>query len=450
MDKKWIVYKYTDKHNGLIYIGITCQTLEKRWKAGYKANRRLYNSIKKYGDDNFIKEILFENLTKEEACAKEIEMIAFYDATNPKIGYNISMGGTAPMAGRKHSKKARKKMSETQMGENNGFYGKHHNREAILNTTPVICLNDMQHFHSISLAADHYTKLGYKSCLSKNIQHCISDDTQLVAGKDLNGNPLFWEKYNHEYTLNDWEQIYKYKLKKYLQVHRDTSKKSYPIIELTTKEIYFNALEASYKTGEPRSTITSCCNGSKQIVNGKIYCYLEKYMLMTEQERKDYVLQKKIKTKGRAVVCLNTRKFYQNVLLASKDTDSDKDVIHKVCLGFSEYAGISKNGQFLKWAYYEDYIKLTEQEIYKIINSPVKKHTPVICITTGKRFRDANSGAKYYGLFGPGIHKCCQGKYGHCGKFNETPLVWKYENEYHWNEYDFTEIGEDNDEQDDD
>lgn len=72
--KTFIVYKYTAKHNGLIYIGITSQTLKARWNQGYKGNPRLYNAIKKYGEDGFTKEVLFENLSKEEACQKKLKL----------------------------------------------------------------------------------------------------------------------------------------------------------------------------------------------------------------------------------------------------------------------------------------------------------------------------------------------------------------------------------------
>ena len=126
--KTFIVYKYTAKHNGLVYIGITSKSLKERWKQGYRGNPRLYNAIKKYGEKGFIKEILYKNLTKEEACQKEIETIALYDATNPKKGYNISLGGTAPMWNRNHSKETKKLFSETRKGKNNSFYGKKHDR----------------------------------------------------------------------------------------------------------------------------------------------------------------------------------------------------------------------------------------------------------------------------------------------------------------------------------
>ena len=91
----YIVYKHISPSNK-VYIGITCRTIEERAEkggVGYAGNQYFYRAIQKYGWDNFEHEILFSGLTKEEACAKEIELIAEYNSTNPEFGYNICAGG---------------------------------------------------------------------------------------------------------------------------------------------------------------------------------------------------------------------------------------------------------------------------------------------------------------------------------------------------------------------
>ena len=93
-DKEYTVYKHTAP-NGKVYIGITRQKLNMRWRNGdgYKYNKHFYRAIKNYEWKNFKHDIIADGLTKEQACAKEIELIAKYDATNPKHGYNSSTGG---------------------------------------------------------------------------------------------------------------------------------------------------------------------------------------------------------------------------------------------------------------------------------------------------------------------------------------------------------------------
>lgn len=89
----FIVYKHLFPNNKT-YIGITCQNVNKRWAGGYGYRNTLVgNAIQKYGWENVKHEILFENLTKEEAEQKEIELIAYYKSNQRKYGYNIANGG---------------------------------------------------------------------------------------------------------------------------------------------------------------------------------------------------------------------------------------------------------------------------------------------------------------------------------------------------------------------
>lgn len=94
---KYIVYKHENLINHKVYIGITCNYPKRRWKAGsgYKHNDYFYKSIKKYGWDNFKHDVLYENLTKEQAEEIEIDLIKKYDSTNKEKGYNIHTGGNS-------------------------------------------------------------------------------------------------------------------------------------------------------------------------------------------------------------------------------------------------------------------------------------------------------------------------------------------------------------------
>lgn len=114
-DKTYCVYKHTNKLNGKVYIGITSQKPEKRWKNGYgyEGNEYFYRAIQKYGwHDGFDHEILTNGLNKETACEMEIELIKAYDSTNPNKGYNFSFGGDCGNAGCSCSAEWAEKMSE--------------------------------------------------------------------------------------------------------------------------------------------------------------------------------------------------------------------------------------------------------------------------------------------------------------------------------------------------
>ena len=93
-ENNYCVYMHVNKANGKKYIGITKNKPEERWQNGHGYKRQaFYNAIQKYGWDNFEHLILFENISKDEACKKEIELISEYNSTDKRYGYNISHGG---------------------------------------------------------------------------------------------------------------------------------------------------------------------------------------------------------------------------------------------------------------------------------------------------------------------------------------------------------------------
>jgi group I intron endonuclease len=104
-----------------------------------------FNAIKKYGWENIKHEILLENLTKEEAETKEIELIALYKSNQNKYGYNIEIGGNVnkgqilseetrkkmsiARSGVPRSEEVKKKISDSKKGNQHPMYGKHLSNE---------------------------------------------------------------------------------------------------------------------------------------------------------------------------------------------------------------------------------------------------------------------------------------------------------------------------------
>lgn len=91
---KYTVYMHT-LPNGKCYIGLTKQNPVLRWDYGhgYKHNEYFYRAIQKYGWNNIKHEILFTDLTKDEAEEKEIALIAQFKSNKRGYGYNIDAGG---------------------------------------------------------------------------------------------------------------------------------------------------------------------------------------------------------------------------------------------------------------------------------------------------------------------------------------------------------------------
>ena len=89
------IYIHINKINNKAYIGQTSCDVKLRWQNGYnyKPCTHFYNAIQKYGWDNFKHIIFATGLTQEEANHMERLLIALYDTTNPKVGYNLRSGG---------------------------------------------------------------------------------------------------------------------------------------------------------------------------------------------------------------------------------------------------------------------------------------------------------------------------------------------------------------------
>ena len=104
--------------NGKKYIGITCKTQMGRWGSDGKKykGQLVYKAIQKYGWDNVEHEILFENLTKEDACKKEQELILEHHTwvgDEQCNGYNNSLGGEYGAYGVIRSEETKQKMRDS-------------------------------------------------------------------------------------------------------------------------------------------------------------------------------------------------------------------------------------------------------------------------------------------------------------------------------------------------
>lgn len=183
-----VIYRATNKVNGKMYIGQTKRELSIRINEHIndallgKYNFWFHKAIKKYGHNNFEWDILCECLSPHDLNDKEIYYVDLYDTYNK--GYNMTKGGHSSvemtneirvkisksirdyyknnpvsiefrqkiserfkgkpksynqiqkmkenhvgMKGKTHTDITKLKISESMIGENNHFYGKHHSDE---------------------------------------------------------------------------------------------------------------------------------------------------------------------------------------------------------------------------------------------------------------------------------------------------------------------------------
>lgn len=122
MEKKFIVYEHLFP-NGKRYIGITSKNPNQRWEngSGYTKEHQpvMYYAIKKYGWKNIQHNILFDNLSFDDAKNKEVELIKEYNTfvhSENSNGYNMTLGGDGVL-GRKVTKEQKEKMRNAKIGK---------------------------------------------------------------------------------------------------------------------------------------------------------------------------------------------------------------------------------------------------------------------------------------------------------------------------------------------
>ena len=91
------IYKYTNLLNGMVYIGQTKQTLEQRdnkHQQQLSDNTFFHRAMKKYGRNNFLLELVEDNIPFNQLNEKEKYYINYFNSfyTLGK-GYNLTQGG---------------------------------------------------------------------------------------------------------------------------------------------------------------------------------------------------------------------------------------------------------------------------------------------------------------------------------------------------------------------
>lgn len=227
--KKYCVYCHTNKINGKKYIGITSQKPQHRWKngQGYRNNEYFFRAIEKYGWHNFTHEILYTDLSKEDAECIEVKLIAEYKTTFNQNGYNIESGGNAT---KYVPKSTRKKISEALKGHS--------------------CTAETKRKISEAQKGKVSPKKGTKATPEQIERNRLAHIGQKAWNK---GRP--WTK----------EEKAKCGGKKVLCVE--------------TGKVYLTMHEASKQTGAAVSAICSCCKGKAKTAGGFRWKYAEEFKL---------------------------------------------------------------------------------------------------------------------------------------------------------------------------
>lgn len=414
----YLVYVHTVKENGKRYVGISKQSALKRWQRGDGYSKQFFGKvIREYGWRNIKHEILYTNLTEEEAIQWEQALIAMWKTTDINYGYNITEGGNTV------------RFSDEQVEK---MY------------KPVICLETLKTYKSIKDASE---TVGISH---SRISVCCSGKRNIAKG-------FHWSYYDKEKSMSYYENLLKEKIEK------EKDKSDMPVILVDTKQIFQSIKEAVRQMGLNSSHhIVECCEGKLHSAFGYHWAYYD--------ETKPISYYDTLSFKGKnstSVQNLDTGETFETVEKAAKSVNLSRSAIVNCCKGITKTAGghhwkyidkrkeynhnlkkpvicldtmeifdsvasisyenknhvscccrnkrITANG--LHWMYYD---KNKPIEYYQ--NIPLRKvrkhHRSVELVELGKTFSTIREASKYVGISEAAISKCLKGKLKTAGGYH--------------------------------
>jgi len=200
-----IIYKTRNILDGKIYVGQDIHNNPNYLGSGVY----ICSAIKKYGKENFVKEIIDFAGSKEDLNEKEKYWIKFYNCKAPN-GYNITDGGGG-VAGfiswnkglTKETNEGVKKISESKFGENNP--AKRPEVREKLSQNHVGCIISEETKKKISRRLKGKKRKPFSDEWKRNLSDSLSGRTGLVGEK----NPMFGKKrYHNEETRKKLRKSY--------------------------------------------------------------------------------------------------------------------------------------------------------------------------------------------------------------------------------------------------
>lgn len=188
-----VIYKTINLINGKIYIG-----RDRYNNPSYLGSGKiLKQSIKKYGIENFKKEIIEECCSLNELNEKEIYWIEKFNSRDRKIGYNITKGGNGgdTKTGNPNLEEIKRKMSKSFKGKKGIIFSEESKKKISEGNKGKIISEDIRLRTSNTLKLFYQSEDGkvIKNKNSKRMKNRkVSDETKekMKLSKTGNKNPM--------------------------------------------------------------------------------------------------------------------------------------------------------------------------------------------------------------------------------------------------------------------
>lgn len=232
------VYITTCLVNGKKYLGQ--RVYRGNWQSYIGSGIAFKKAVKKYGRENFIREIIKDCYTADELNEAEKELSIAYDVVENENFYNLVYGG-GTSAGWKPSEETRRKISKSNKGNNSAWYGRKHTKEE---------KEKIGKAHKGKIVSDETRqKIAEKHRGMKATERARQNMSKAQKGKN-NG---MWGRQ---------------------QTEKAKTARSKAVVCLETGIKYYSVREAERKTGISRTNIGHMLNGDQKTAGGYHWKYI--------------------------------------------------------------------------------------------------------------------------------------------------------------------------------
>lgn len=360
----WLIYKHTNKTNNKVYIGQTKKSPAVRWRNGhgYRGNTRFSMAINKYGWENFIHEIIEDNIpTQKEANEREIYWINYYHSYNFDFGYNMSPGGYL-------------QTEESREKQKNSFKKQHRNK---LNF--IWCYELMKIFPNPTIALEWFLSSGYCKKGQKNpIVRVIDKEEHTCFGFHFCSMANFLSFHPKSKTeINS------------LKGHRKK------VVCIETGDVFESISECSRLLNIAVQHICRACKNHTK-THGRYFCYLEDYDSCWQKHEKARVNANK-----KSIYCIELDKQWDSYAACGKELGVSSSAFSRLIKNQDPLCIHSTiNGMH--------FCKLDQISIFKIVETSNTRSDSrqLCCIETNEIFDSITQAEKKYNC--KNILKCCK------------------------------------------
>lgn len=396
------VYKHTSP-SGKVYIGITCLNPSYRWSNGngYATQPAMANAIKKYGWDSFTHEIVYDNLTREEAAEREKELIALYRSNDPSFGYNCTSGGDAKFF---VSSETRHKQSEAKKR----FLSEHPEyleqmRQRVIGSYADKALR-VKIGNSIKII---WKDPEYRARMSKALsfagkKHYAEHPERAIAAQKRSlerwSDPFFREKMR---VSMKGIQPTRYAIQRSIEARQT------PVLCIEENRVFNSLDDAASFVCVRKSCIRDCCLGVQETSGGYHWRYANETDEDWHKRRNAYYVETGV-SQTSCIVRGEDGVIFNNAHEASRSVEGDSSSIIKCC------RGKQKTAYGYHWSYLVDEQLSALEKANKYTVDTTHPRKSVLCVERGFVFPSVSCAALWVNNAAGGTYqsilKCCRGQ----------------------------------------